>query len=213
MLKKRAVIVTGGTLGDWVSPLIDQNDILIGCDRGALFLLEHGFVPDISLGDFDSVSDEERRRIRKESKHYIDCDPIHKDMSDTALALDWAISKAVQEILILGATGTRLDHSLANIYLLKKSLDSRIPCKIIDANNEIVLIQAISKIKKGNYPYISLLPFGGQVTGITLTGFQYSLNHATLSLGESLGISNVLQQDEGTIELEHGYLLVIQSTD
>jgi thiamine pyrophosphokinase len=210
---KRIVIVTGGTLGDWVLAELEQTDVLVGSDRGALFLVRHGFKPDVSLGDFDSVSAAELEEIRAASKAFISCDPIEKDLTDTEMAFDWALEQKPTEIKLLGALGTRFDHSLANIHLLRKGVAQGISCKIIDAYNEVILINHPALIHKGSYTHVSLLPLSLEVTGITLLGFLYPLQQATLTIGQSLGISNILLGEQGRIEIESGYLLVIQSKD
>jgi thiamine pyrophosphokinase len=210
---KRITIVTGGTIGDWAMQELDQEDLLVGSDRGALFLVQQGFKPDISLGDFDSVTDEELAEIQAGSKKFLSCDPIEKDLTDTEMAFQWALEQKPAEIKLLGALGTRFDHSLANIHLLRRGLELGVSCKIIDAYNEVVLINGLSVITKGSFTHISLLPLSLEVTGITLHGFVYPLQNATLTIGQSLGISNILQHEQGRIELESGYLLVIQSKD
>lgn len=210
---KRIVIVTGGTLGDWVLEEIHPEDILVGSDRGALFLLRSGFQPHLSLGDFDSVTRQELEEIRSGSQAFIDCDPVFKDLTDTEMAFDWALQQKPSRIVILGALGTRLDHSLANVHLLRKGLEKGIPCSIVDACNEVILIDRPATIQKGRFSHVSLLPLSMEVHGITLHGFQYPLHQATLRIGQSLGISNVLVEKQGLIEMESGYLLVIQSMD
>jgi thiamine pyrophosphokinase len=210
---KRITIVTGGTIGDWAMQELDQEDLLVGSDRGALFLVQQGFKPDISLGDFDSVTDEELAEIQAGSKKFLSCDPIEKDLTDTEMAFQWALEQKPAEIKLLGALGTRFDHSLANIHLLRRGLELGVSCKIIDAYNEVVLINGLSVITKGSFTHISLLPLSLEVTGITLHGFLYPLLNATLTIGQSLGISNILLHEQGRIELESGYLLVIQSKD
>jgi thiamine pyrophosphokinase len=210
---KRITIVTGGTLGDWALPELMKADLLVGSDRGALYLIRQGFKPDISLGDFDSVSEEELAEIQAGSKDFLICDPIDKDLTDTEMAFQWALEQKPDEIKLLGALGTRFDHSLANIHLLRQGLDQGVSCKIMDAYNEVALINGVSVITKGNFTHISLLPLSLKVTGITLHGFLYPLQEATLTIGQSLGISNILQDEQGRIELESGYLLVIQSKD
>lgn len=215
MSGKRIVIVTGGTLGDWVLQELQQGhaDLLVGSDRGALFLVRQGFTPDISLGDFDSVSEAELEEIRAGSRAFVGCDPIEKDLTDTEMAFDWALEQKPAEIKLFGALGTRFDHSLANIHLLRKGIEKGVTCKIIDAYNEVILINRPTRIDKGSYTHISLLPLSMEVTGITLQGFLYPLQKAKLTIGQSLGISNVLSDKQGLIEIEAGLLLVIQSKD
>jgi thiamine pyrophosphokinase len=212
---KKIIIVTGGTLGDWVLSSIASHDMLIGCDRGALFLVRHGFTPDLAIGDFDSVSDDERQFIKLNCKQYIDYDPIDKDLTDTAIAIEKALaySTSGDEIIILGAIGTRIDHTLANIHLLRVAVDQGVNCKIVDTNNEIILIKKPTKLVKGNYSHVSILPITNTVTGVSLHGFAYPLYRATLTIGQTLGVSNIMVAQEVLIEMDEGYLLVIQSKD
>jgi len=213
MTEKRIVIVTGGTLGEWFQQELREGDMLVGSDRGALFLVEHGYKPHMALGDFDSVKDEEKDRIRAASQAFLDCDPVYKDLTDTEMAFEWALAQQPSHIVLLGALGTRFDHSLANVHLLRKGLEQGVSCKIVDASNEIIVIHEPTRILRGRYTHVSLLPLSLEVTGITLHGFQYPLHRATLQIGQSLGISNVLREESGFIELETGLLLVIQSKD
>lgn len=209
----RILIFTGGNIGLWALDQIKKGDKLIGVDRGALFLIQHGFQPYLSLGDFDSVTEEEREKIRSHSFDFSDCDPIMKDQTDTEMAFEWALKQEAKEIILLGALGTRFDHSLANVHLLRRGLEKGVPCRIIDEKNELLIMDNTLLIEKSDFTHVSLLPLSLQVTGITLTGFQYPLNKATLNIGDSLGISNVLVEPVGKIETESGLLLVIQSKD
>lgn len=215
-MSERIVIVTGGTLGDWVLALLREDDVLVGADRGALFLVRNGRVPALALGDFDSVTDEEREEVRRRSARFIDCDPVMKDWTDTEMAFQWALEQAPNEIVLLGALGSRFDHSLANVHLLRRALELGVESRIVDDSNEIRLLGPTKPnvmLSKGAYAHVSLLPLGMEVTGITLQGFRYPLAEATLSLGQSLGISNVIEGETGYVAIREGYLLVIQSRD
>lgn len=209
----RILIFSGGHLGTWALQELQPGDFLLGVDRGAVFLLQQGLQPDYAIGDFDSVTPEEFAQIKEQSKDVWSCDPIQKNETDTEMALNWALEQRPGEIVLFGVLGNRFDHSLANVHLLTKALKSGIPCYIVDEKNEILLIDKTTFIKKNRFPQISLLPLTSKVTGITLKGFQYPLQQATLTIGNSLGISNVLQEETGTIELAEGQLLVIKSAD
>ncbi|MCA0757974.1 thiamine diphosphokinase [Paenibacillus sp. N4] len=212
-MQPRVIICSGGKLGAWAIEHIQEGDLLIGADSGARFLVGHGFRPDIAIGDFDSVSVEELNLIRESSGQVIACDPVDKDYTDTEMAFRLALDLKPSEILLLGALGTRFDHSLANVHLLALAGEQDIDASIIDEHNKISLLRRRSGIRKLNYPNVSLLPLSKTVTGITLTGFRYPLHESTLSIGQSLGISNILLEDSGTIDLREGLLLVIQSRD
>lgn len=212
--KKCIVIGTGGHWGTWVNQYIKDEVILVGVDRGAWHLIDYGYKLHMAIGDFDSVTAEELSLIEKQSQMVHRCDPFDKDLTDTEMAFEWAITQSPDEIILLGALGTRFDHSLANVHLLKRAVQRGIDCKIVDEYNEIILINDNTPlIRNERYSHVSLLPLSQEVHGITLYGFRYPLFNASLCIGQSLGISNVLVDKYGKIEIKEGWLLVIFSRD
>lgn len=118
------------------------------------------------------------------------------------------------DITIIGAIGTRIDHTLANIHILKEAMEKNIKVKIINENNEIELIDKYIKIgKDNNFKYISIIPLTTEVTGITIKGMKYPLKDYTLSIGNSLGVSNEQIDKTATIEIKQGILIIIKSRD
>ncbi len=213
MEKKRIIIFTGGSLDVWALNEIQPTDIIVGADRGALFLIRHDIQPDLAIGDFDSVTLEEQEEIKLKSKQFVSCDPVMKDITDTEMAFEWALGQKADDIIIMGALGTRFDHSLANIHLLYRGLSSLVNCCIVDAYNKVILVNQEAFIYKGSYSHCSLLPLSMEVKGITIEGFQYPLINGELHLGQSLGISNVLLSESGYISITKGLLLVVLSKD
>jgi thiamine pyrophosphokinase len=212
--ERRVLVFGGGRLGDWAINEIHSGDVLAGADRGALFLLKHGYRADIAIGDFDSVNAEEKEEIRRCSGSFQECDPVMKDWTDMEMALHWALEQRPREIVLLGGLGTRFDHSLANIHLLQTARLAGTACRIVDEHNEIILMERYHKLTRNTrFTHVSLLPLSMEVMGITLLGFRYPLQDATLKLGDSLGISNVLDAEEGEIFTKEGLLLVIRSAD
>src|SRR5665647_1792567 len=140
MKQQRILIYSGGTLGAWALEDTRPEDVYVGADRGALFLVQQGFKPDIAMGDFDSVNEDELISIRHNSKLLVSCDPVMKDLSDTEMAFSWALDQNPEEIIMYGALGTRFDHSLANIHLLIQGVHKQINCTIVDAHNRVRLI-------------------------------------------------------------------------
>lgn len=213
MEHKRVLIFTGGNLSTSLLEVIHENDYIIGADRGALFLIENGIQPHASVGDFDSISVEQLNTVTSMSERMIKCDPIDKNLTDTELAFDVALENAPTEIVLLGGTGTRMDHTLANIHMLLRGVQHHVHCSILDEHNHITLTGSTCRVKDRGFTYVSLLPLTPEVTGIELEGFQYPLHNATLKIGQSLGISNRLSGDLGTVKVEGGLLLIIQSKD
>lgn len=213
-LFKRALIFTGGNLGAWSLAHVSIDDYLIGADRGAEFLIRNGYTPDLALGDFDSVTPNQMQLIENSSKELLTCDAIDKDWTDTELALREAISRGYQHIIILGALGTRFDHGLGNVHLLRQAHEQGAFLSFIDEHNEIRLCTDTIRLEaNSHFPYVSLLPLTMEVTGVTLVGFRYPLENAILELGWSIGISNILEAEFGEIRVADGMLLIIRSRD
>lgn len=213
MPSKRVVIFAGGELSEEFLLLLDEEDFIIGADRGALFLISHGYTPDIAVGDFDSVSPEALQQIEAGSKKTITCDPVDKDLTDSEMALELALNTQPESILLIGVTGTRMDHTLAGIQMMTRALQRKVSCSVMDTHNYITLTGSQALVHERGYTYVSLLPLTPEVTGITLQGFQYPLTDATLKLGQSLAVSNRLLEGCGTVTIESGLLLIIQSKD
>lgn len=213
MNPKRIVIFSGGNLSLTYLEELQSDDFLIGADKGALFLIENNLRPHIAVGDFDSIDPGKLAVIEQHSDKVISCDPVNKDLTDSELAFDIALQHNPGQILLIGVTGTRLDHTLANIQMMNRALQHNISCAILDENNYITLTGGKAQVHERGYTYVSLLPMTPEVTGITLQGFQYPLTNYTLKMGQSRGISNILQEESGTITIESGLLLIIQSKD
>lgn len=207
---KRALVALNGerqisreTLEKWM-----PFDCIIGADGGNALLECLALKPDIILGDFDSAVKEglQARYSDKEMRVY----PTEKDFTDAELALKCASEQACDEVLVIGAFGGRIDHFLGNIGLLEKY-----PHLIfIDNHHQIeLMVGEAYKTLSQNYQYVSLIPFSSCVKGIDLQGFKYPLKQATINRGESIGISNELVSEEGTVHIVEGKVLLIQSNE
>lgn len=210
-------IVAGGPdhlIPQLKSYVTSSEDLWVGVDRGTFILLEKGIKPDYAFGDFDSVSAAEKEIIQK-SDIVMNQYQTEKDETDMELALQWAMDQNPEEILLFGATGGRLDHEMMNIQLLYRTISSNTEVKVIDKKNEIS-IKPPGKYtieREEQYSYISFLAFQGEVKGITLKGFKYPLEKASLMTGSSLCISNELVNKSGTYSFDSGIILMVKSHD
>ena len=215
MRKKNACIITGGTISpNFLSKHLKTHSysLLLVVD-GALELTHSLHIqPDYIVGDFDTVSEELLEFYEKDSilRH-----PPEKDQTDTELAVETAIRFQCEEIHFLGATGTRLDHSLANIFLLQRLLQQGIFGVIYDAYNKLYLKNATFQLKKqeAKGEFFSLLPLTQTVEQVTLTGVKYPVKNRTFYREDTLGISNEIIEDEATIEFTKGIFIVVESND
>ena len=188
---------------------------IIAGDKGLEALYQLKIIPNYVVGDFDSVSPEILEFYKKQQQIIFHTFNAEKDNTDTDIALKLAIQLKSSKITILGALGKRMDHALANIHILKDALEAEIPCQILDEYNRIYLINKEMTLSKDKVygKYISLIPLTSMVEGLTLTGFKYPLNHYTLPIGTSLGISNEMIEDIAHIKMDKGILIVIESRD
>ncbi|MDO4942331.1 MAG: thiamine diphosphokinase [Lachnospiraceae bacterium] len=211
------LVITGGGLDmPFTRSYLKSHtfDWIIAADKGVKYAVELNLTPDLILGDFDSLDLDIQKRMRS-WKIPIRTFPPEKDYTDTHLAMEEAIAIGADEITFLGATGTRLDHTWANIGLLQNAMKRGIRAWIVDKHNRISMWDHNRVLKKNEAfgDYISLIPYTEKVTGITLEGFYYPLCDAELTLGISLGISNELVDDIGIIKIQSGDLIVIESRD
>ncbi len=194
--------------------LSNKFDYIIASDRGLEVLDKYNVKPNYIIGDFDSIN---KRILDK----YINNKDIaikklnpEKDYTDTHMAIKLAIELQSTNIIILGAIGNRIDHTISNIHVLKETLNKKIECIIIDNRNEIQLINKKTILRTNeNYKYISLIPFTTKVKGVTLKGFKYPLSDATLEIGHSIGVSNEQTEKLAIIDLKEGILILIRSKD
>lgn len=214
----RMVIISGGYIDDgfaleWITKYAPEYTI--AADSGMEFCRRSGVIPDMIIGDFDSVKEDTLHFFESQPDIIFQkLNPI-KDDTDTEFAIRQAISLGAKEITILGGTGTRLDHVLGNISLLGIGLQEQVQMYLVDAHNRIRMIQNQLKLKRGEQfgSYVSLVPYNGEVTHLFLKGFQYPLMDFTLKPYNSLGISNEIVEEEAEISFTEGTLLVIESRD
>ena len=213
----RCLIITGGTIQtEFAIKYIKERtwDYVVCADAGMKFCHEAGIMPNLILGDFDSVDGESYEYFQKVCLERMEWFPTHKDETDTELALLRAIDARADAITMIGATGTRLDHVMGNIQMLKLALDRKVSCQIVDAHNRIRMVDKFAELKKTDQfgKYVSLIPLY-EAKGVILEGFKYPLNDDTLVFHESWGISNELEAEEGIISYREGKLLLIESRD
>lgn len=210
--KSRAVIIANGPLKDAQDArrVIQEGDLLIAADGGARHCLNLGLTPDILIGDFDSLNQDELANLQATGVQVIR-HPAKKDYTDLELAVRHAVSLDLIEILVIGALGARWDQTIANILLPVNDDLSGIRMRMIDGAQEVTLMrdedQLILNGQAGDI--LSLIPFGGDALGVTTQGLEYALDSETLYFGATRGISNVLLNKTVTIELKAGYLLCI----
>lgn len=217
-MSKRAVIISGGTLyEELVEKTVGEADDLciIGVDKGVEFLYHHQIRPDYIVGDFDSLSHEIVEYYKNETHVSVrEYNPV-KDASDTEIAVRLAITLGCHEMVILGATGSRVDHLWANIQTLTIPFKAGVDAVIMDPMNQIRLIGGETHLKKGEAfgDYFSVFPLGETVYGFNIIGAKYPLHEHILTPYDSLCVSNEIQDDEVVIDFSSGIVILMETRD
>ncbi len=207
---KRAVIIAHGDLQ--VTPdaqeVVREAGLLVAADGGAAAALAQGWWPHLLVGDLDSAPPEVRALAQGHGARVLQYSP-QKDETDTELALRAALEWGADEVYLLGAAGGRLDHTLANIFLLALPQAARARVTILNGRERIFAISKEATITGRPGDLVSLLPLGGDVTGIWTSGLEYPLRGEALPIGVPRGISNVLTTERATVRVASGILLVV----
>lgn len=211
------LIVCGGEIdGDFAEKLIMSSgfEVIIAADSGMDFLYEHKITPDIIVGDFDSVKNEALSYFKEKGMSDMRVLNPEKDDTDSECALQIALDHGADHIIIIGATGTRIDHVLGNISLLGKVMSEGKRAELLDTHNRIRMIDNELEIEKNKQygKYVSIIPVCKN-NKITLEGFKYPLKDYTFEGFNTLGISNEIVDDIAKITVNEGQYIVIESKD
>lgn len=209
----RAVIFVNGTITDYatLAGWLRADDFLIGADGGTVHCLALGRRPDVIVGDLDSVDPQEVARLAAMGVQ-IERHPPAKNETDLELALECAQRHGADEVLLLGALGGRLDQTLGNLLIL---VQREWPFVLLigegDQLAQVVRSGELLHLQAPVSGTVSVIPLSATVTGITYTGLEYPLIDATLHLGSTRGMSNVVATLPATIQISQGLLLVVQT--
>lgn len=219
LVKKTAVIFAGGEIElDSVEVILVEYkpELVIAADSGLEPADKLSLVPDIIVGDFDSLSDKSLLEKYKRDEIEIRSFPAEKDYTDMRMAVDIAIQKGCKRILMLGAIGSRADHVIGNIFLLGYLLKENIEGIIINKKNRLRCFERGDYIfhKRNRYSkYISFFPMCGEKTCISLRGFKYNVEDLMLRPLNLISISNEIISEDALLSVKKGCLLVVESDD
>lgn len=215
MTTNRVVVLANGEINDleFIRRRIRDDDFIICADGGALHALAMGILPDMVVGDMDSLPASVFERLQG-SKAEILPFPAEKDQSDLELALERAVALAPKEIILAGALGGgRFDQAIGNLLLLTIPLRAGIPAQIIDESHRIYLTAQEITILGSPGETVSLFSLTPTVEKITTEGLKYPLTGETLYFASTRGLSNEFTGARARITAGPGLLLVIVYRD
>ena len=209
---RTALIISGAPQED-LSYVMDfyerlEKPLIICADRGLEYALRLGMRPDLFVADCDS-------------SHRTDapCEFIRlvpeKDDTDTMHALNVAIDRGCTNVVIVCATGGRIDHMLANLALCEYCAERNVRCVVADRRNSVEFFgQKPVKIQKDpKYSFFSLIPLDHHLEGVTIQGAKYPLEDARVSRSNILTVSNEFLENEVEISVKKGKWLLVRSGD
>lgn len=200
-----AVVVLGGFIENYeeIKEKISKDSYFIYCDKGLIHEKSLGRKPDLAVGDFDSCPIPENTEVITL--------PREKDDTDGRYGVKEAIKRGYKEIIILGATGGRIDHTLGNIYLLDYIYSNGLSGIIIGDSSSIEIVGKEKKYIEKCYPVFSLIAAFGKAEGVEIRGAKYNLVNATIEPSFQYGISNEVDKSVAEVWVEKGKLLLIKN--
>lgn len=204
---KQAVIFAGASVQPEQQPPVPAADIYVCADAGVKLAQALGVVPDWIVGDFDSLGSV------PEGENVEPFSPM-KDDTDILLAAKYALSKGCRRLVFYGALGGRLDHTVANLQMLRFLADHGAQGVLVDHAHWVTLQRGGTAV----YPrrdgmYFSLFAMTEQCEDVTLEGVAYPLCHGKFSNAFPLGVSNEILAENAVVTVGRGDLLVVYARD
>ena len=206
----KAFIYTGGAVRiDGITEHPKSDDLRIAADSGYLTAKALGDRIDIAVGDFDSMSADmipdgvELLRV-----------PAEKDVTDTQLAVEAALNRGADQLVIIGGMSGRLDHTLSNLFILDDLADADVYAIMTDGQSRVRFVRSGSAlIGRSGFRYLSIIAADPKVKGVTAEGCRYPLKNATLSRRCQYAVSNEITGNCALISVKKGGIFIVESTD
>lgn len=207
---KAFIYVGGDVFTEGITDSPKSDDLKISADCGYKNAKKLGVIPNFAVGDFDSGNINELP-----CKTEIIKVPAEKDFTDTGLAVDIAVEKGADYIVIIGGLGGRLDHTLANIAILEKLWRSGVRAVITDGKNRIRYIERTSElVVSSGFKYLSLIAADKEAKGVSIEGVKYPLKNAHLfRTDNAFTTSNEILKNCALVTVKKGGIFIVESND
>lgn len=186
------IVCAGRFSGDRIER--GENDLLVAADNGLTYLAGQNLVPDLVIGDYDSLEERGRKILAKMQAAHPDqviTLPVEKDDTDTLAAVREGFRRGYQRFVLYGALGGRLDHTMANLQTLNFIRDAGGTGEIRDGDLRVFLIRnetvEIPEGPEGNFALFAVDP---EIHGVTERGMKYETDGVTISNAFPIGCSN-----------------------
>lgn len=206
-LKTRCVIIGSGDCSiDILKENINNSDYIICADGGYDYAVEADLIPDLLIGDFDSI------KAIPENVAKITL-PVEKDVTDAVAAFNEGVKQGFTSFVLFGGTGGRFEHTFANISLMANASKQNLSFEIIDEKHIFRAVTNSSiKIERKENQQISVFAYGNKATGVTENYFHYPLQNYTLDpFDGAFGTSNDIVEEFGEISVVDGTLIIIET--
>lgn len=208
----KCIIVSAGDFNEKYLK-IEKEDYVIACDGGLKYIYDIGVIPDMVIGDMDSLINKNLLDEMKEKNIPVVKLPSMKDDTDTLAGLRYGLQKGYINFEIYGALGGRIDHTLANIQCLDFLKKNNANGIIKDGNKTIeMLYNEVRIYKEKKYGILSAFAFGGEAKAVTEKGLKYEVDNVTLDTSFPIGTSNEMTGREFSISVMDGKLLIYTET-
>lgn len=214
----KTILILNGDILDYnvIKKHIDKEDFVIICDGGLRHCKNLDVIPNLIIGDFDSVDTELLKSYKDKSqiKKY----PVDKDFTDGELGVIEAKKIGNSILIILGAMSIngRVDHMFSNVFMLESFVNTNILASIVTEKSEVFILNSglYKRLKvKPNRKYCSLIPITEKVNVKFSKGLKYDLTNQSFDFGSSRSVSNECLDEEIIISLKNGKALIIFSED
>jgi thiamine pyrophosphokinase len=191
----------------------ERADLVVAADGGARFALEAGVVPDLVVGDMDSLGEDLALEVERLGAS-LERHPARKDKMDGQLAVLAARERGATTADLLCAMGGRLGALFAVPHILLAAERIGLRSTVVADQGRLFVIEAGSRTVQGDpRDSVSIFPLSGPATGVTLESMEYPLENASLEPGDTLGFHNELIGREATVSVGEGALLVVHETE
>ncbi len=221
LFNNNAILVANGSIKDYgsISRTLLKNfqslsgTFVIAADGGASHCSNLRITPNVIIGDMDSITKSMIEKLGSAAGNgdiqFISFNQS-KDESDTQLALDFLVKNGYEKIIVIGAFGSRADHSYANLSLLSSPAYDNVSVSIITENSETFVVKKSCSIKGETGKKISVFSLTPFTFFKKTTGLKYKLKNESLLFSPARGLSNEFIKDIAEISITEGWLLVIK---